>query len=295
MWAKVCDTLAFHPKVLAAGNQAVGAWVRLLAWSCGQGTDGVIPISLCGVIAGEADFTRLVDVGLLERDPAGFRIHDFADYQVSADRARAETERKRRNLQAFRDRQRTCGFPRETADEIDFIPVAKSESNHDEITARTRTQKEDQPPVLRTDPTGVAKGRAKKAKEPKQDLDLATLSPKELAAHAALVADETLSAISSTPGRLAKDLCDLAPGIDVAREIKAAGAWLRANPERRRSSGNRFLNNWLKRAQDRFGGRQMWQQPAGYRQQPAVADGSGWKARQASPQEMDVNSDDIPY
>ena len=35
-WFKVDDKLAFHPKVLTAGNTAIGLWVRAGAWSADQ-------------------------------------------------------------------------------------------------------------------------------------------------------------------------------------------------------------------------------------------------------------------
>ena len=57
------------------------------------------------------------------------------------------------------------------------------------------------------------------------------------------------------PAALAADLAGLGPGIDVAGEIRAAGIWLRTHPERRKHKGNAFLFGWIKRAQDRNGGR----------------------------------------
>ena len=39
-WFRVDDTLAMHPKVYAAGNAAMGLWVRAGAWSMQQLTDG---------------------------------------------------------------------------------------------------------------------------------------------------------------------------------------------------------------------------------------------------------------
>ena len=42
-WFKVDDTFAMHEKVLAAGNSAIGLWVRSGAWSMQQLTDGFVP------------------------------------------------------------------------------------------------------------------------------------------------------------------------------------------------------------------------------------------------------------
>lgn len=41
------------------------------------------------------------------------------------------------------------------------------------------------------------------------------------------------------------------PAVDVARHIRAADQWLKANPKNRKSNYRRFLNNWLKTEQDR--------------------------------------------
>jgi len=43
-WFKVDDTLAFHAKVVAAGNAAMGLWVRAGAHSMQQLTDGFITV-----------------------------------------------------------------------------------------------------------------------------------------------------------------------------------------------------------------------------------------------------------
>ena len=42
-WSKLCDTMAFHPKVLAAGNEAIGAWARMLSWCSQHALDGRVP------------------------------------------------------------------------------------------------------------------------------------------------------------------------------------------------------------------------------------------------------------
>ncbi len=41
------------------------------------------------------------------------------------------------------------------------------------------------------------------------------------------------------------------PALDLKAEIAAAGAWLKANPKNLKSNYERFLTNWLKKAQDR--------------------------------------------
>lgn len=81
-WFKVDDKLAFHPKVLAAGNTAIGLWIRAGAWAADQLTDGHIPAQMIPVLGGKpADARRLVDAGLWDRTPNGYQFHDWDDYQ----------------------------------------------------------------------------------------------------------------------------------------------------------------------------------------------------------------------
>jgi len=45
------------------------------------------------------------------------------------------------------------------------------------------------------------------------------------------------------------------PGINIIAEVKAAHAWEVANPKRRKVDKARFLQNWMARAQDSYGGK----------------------------------------
>lgn len=95
-WFKVDDDLAFHAKVVQAGNAAMGLWVRAGAY-CGQHlTDGFVAREVALAMGRKAEINRLVDVGLWE--PAevdgkpGWRFHEFLDRNPSRD----EVEQKRR-------------------------------------------------------------------------------------------------------------------------------------------------------------------------------------------------------
>ncbi|MBO0880330.1 MAG: hypothetical protein J2P17_08245 [Mycobacterium sp.] len=81
-WFKVDDKLAFHPKTLAAGNAAIGLWIRAGSWSRAQQTNGHIPKTMIHPLGGKpADAKRLVDCGLWETDQDGYQFHDWHDYQ----------------------------------------------------------------------------------------------------------------------------------------------------------------------------------------------------------------------
>ncbi len=83
------------------------------------------------------------------------------------------------------------------------------------------------------------------------DIDELLLSEVELAAASAIVADESLVLIVPRPRHCAKDLVAIGPGIDVAYQIKRAGAWLRADPKRQKKNGPKFLANWMTKEQER--------------------------------------------
>lgn len=99
-WFKVDDQAAMHMKMIMAGNDALGLWVRAGAWCAAQLTDGLVPAPLVTALGGTTEAARaLVSAGLWEEELGGYRFHDWADYQptsesVKADRA-AAAERMR--------------------------------------------------------------------------------------------------------------------------------------------------------------------------------------------------------
>lgn len=98
---KIDGAFAWHPKVLIAGNEAVGAWTRAAAWSAEHGTDGWIPLDVALSIAPVEVWQRLADArprgheyGLVEPHNSGVQIHDFLKSNPTAERA-ASTKKAR--------------------------------------------------------------------------------------------------------------------------------------------------------------------------------------------------------
>lgn len=90
-WARIDDDLSNHPKVIAAGNEAVGAWVRMISWSNARLTDGVIPRAVALEYARTRKvIDRLLHARLLDESGDDFAIHDFLKYSKSAQEVRAE-------------------------------------------------------------------------------------------------------------------------------------------------------------------------------------------------------------
>jgi hypothetical protein len=101
-WAKIDDGFHTHPKILAAGNEAIGLHVRCMSYSANHLTDGVIPAAVARLYAG-ARHRRLIDTllttGLWHTRPDGdYEIHGWSDYNPSAAQVRndrAELSAKR--------------------------------------------------------------------------------------------------------------------------------------------------------------------------------------------------------
>jgi hypothetical protein len=101
----VDDGFAFHPKAIAAGNEACGMWVRAGAWSKANTTGGVVPREIVRVLGSKRAADRLVAVGLWVESPEAYYFHDWTD-QAGNDVAGVEKERRDRNRERNRERQR---------------------------------------------------------------------------------------------------------------------------------------------------------------------------------------------
>lgn len=99
-WVKIDDGAPDNPKLLKAGAEACWLWVCALAY-CNRQTKrvGFIPDAKVSVLYpvknAERLASRLVECGLWERDEGGYQVHDYLEFQPSADlrAARAEAGR----------------------------------------------------------------------------------------------------------------------------------------------------------------------------------------------------------
>jgi hypothetical protein len=82
-WFKVDDTLAFHHKSVAAGNAAMGLWVRAGSWSMQTLSDGYIPDVIATQLGTKSQAERLVAVGLWDRLTQGYGFHEWEQRQPS--------------------------------------------------------------------------------------------------------------------------------------------------------------------------------------------------------------------
>lgn len=108
-WFKVDDTFSHHAKVMAAGNAAIGLWVRAGAWSMQQLTDGFVPLHVARQLGTRPEAKRLVDAGLWIEKDDGYLFHEWSQRQpsraqVQADRE-AASERQRKAREAAKKKR----------------------------------------------------------------------------------------------------------------------------------------------------------------------------------------------
>lgn len=105
-WFKVDDQLSFHAKVVAAGNAAMGLWVRAGAWSAGTLSEGFVPDSIVSALGGTKSARALVVVGLWERSEGGYAFRDWSSYQPSKESVELARDAARVRQQRARDKAR---------------------------------------------------------------------------------------------------------------------------------------------------------------------------------------------
>lgn len=121
-WVKLDDQFFRHPKVVEAGRDARDLYLAGLCF-CGSGlTDGSIPAQALRILGADADIddprhaaSILVIVGLWEATSSGFIVHDYHDYQPSAEKVKADrvaaAERMRRGRSGEQSTPPSGGSP----------------------------------------------------------------------------------------------------------------------------------------------------------------------------------------
>ena len=113
-WVRLDTALARNHKILALldskdGARPICAYVFGLGYCGEQGTDGFIPRNALPFIhARTADASRLVEVGLWHKDPGGWLVNDWLEYQPSSE-ASERRSTKARSAAAARWAKRTGG------------------------------------------------------------------------------------------------------------------------------------------------------------------------------------------
>lgn len=104
-WFRVDDTAADHPKIIAAGNAAVGLWMRCGSWAMRQLTDGFIPTAVARSYGTPAQAKRLVDVGLWLEVDDGYVFHEWDQRQPSRAKLDADREANAARIRRWREKR----------------------------------------------------------------------------------------------------------------------------------------------------------------------------------------------
>lgn len=108
-WFKVDDGFAFHPKAIAAGNAALGLWVRAGSWCGANLTGGALPRHMIGTLgAQKRDAMKLVSVGLWCETEDGYQFNDWDVYQPTKEQVEAERKASRERQARYRESKRNA-------------------------------------------------------------------------------------------------------------------------------------------------------------------------------------------
>lgn len=101
-WARFDDSMTLNHKIVVAGNAAVGLWVRMITYSCGQLTDGFVPSSVAEMLGTKKELGRIIAGNLAHAVDGGYQIHDFLSYQPSKEAVLADREANRARVERHR-------------------------------------------------------------------------------------------------------------------------------------------------------------------------------------------------
>jgi hypothetical protein len=105
-WFRLDDNFYDHPKVVAAGNAAIGLWVRCGTYSANKLLDGKIPAKNVREMGRPREIEALLDAAMWIQNGTGFLIPDYLEYNPSKDQVEAERASAReRQAKRRRDEQ----------------------------------------------------------------------------------------------------------------------------------------------------------------------------------------------
>jgi hypothetical protein len=129
-WVRIDDRAHTHPKHLRAGPMACWLWVCGLSYCSEHLTDGEIPSAALvtfNIPRPEREAERLVAVGLWEVTEAGYRVHDYHEYQPSKGQV---ATRRRRTQERVIDWRKRHGYAHGNADVTPLQTPMKRECTH---------------------------------------------------------------------------------------------------------------------------------------------------------------------
>lgn len=138
-WVRLDDRFPSHRKIRLLSDRAFRLYVSALCWSSENLTDGVIPAQELRIVADirscKAAAKELVERGLWENtDNGDFLIHDYLDFNPSAEQVRAEREAKTARQARWRANKKGTkkapATPSQSAD-VDASTAPSTDASHD--------------------------------------------------------------------------------------------------------------------------------------------------------------------
>jgi hypothetical protein len=137
-WFKIDDASHSHPKFMAAGNAALGLWLRCGAYSAQHLTEGIVPGAIATLYGTEPQARKLVKVGLWhsaghdcsrcpQPNQGDFVVHDFFEGGRNVTRAQHEANKRSAAERAAKSRANRKGPG--IADETKNIHRATGDEN----------------------------------------------------------------------------------------------------------------------------------------------------------------------
>lgn len=123
-WFRVDDSFWSHPKVVQAGNAAIGLWVRCGSYCAQHLTDGFVPAWLVKQFGSPAQVRKLVDAGLWEPvdNPCGYLMHDWPEYQPTKQTVLIRRENDAERQRAFREKHQVNGTSHAVTNSAPTLP-----------------------------------------------------------------------------------------------------------------------------------------------------------------------------
>lgn len=106
-WVRLDDGFDDHPKILDLSDQAYRLHVGALCFCARTLTDGFVSEGALRRLVNGGHVAELVDAGLWEIGDGGWWIHDFLDYNQSADQVLEEREKARERQRRARENRRS--------------------------------------------------------------------------------------------------------------------------------------------------------------------------------------------
>ncbi|WP_330349738.1 hypothetical protein [Streptomyces sp. NBC_00582] len=118
-WFVVDDNAHSHPKLIAAGNAALGLWLRAGSYAAQHLTDGIVPGVVAKMYGSKPQIAKLLAVGLWHEAghtcphpkckqpaPGDYYMHDYlAPYNPSRAEVTEKRERAAEKKRSYRERQ----------------------------------------------------------------------------------------------------------------------------------------------------------------------------------------------